>query len=79
MTRDEAIAHCVQHNGAGDDGHWIAQPIGGGEWRAIRVRAPGLEPLAPDGTRTEERPRPSYADDPRTANMRNVPPFGGGV
>jgi hypothetical protein len=43
------------------------------------VRAPGLEPLAPDGTRTEERPRPSYADAPRTANMRNVPPFGGGV
>jgi hypothetical protein len=79
MTRDQAQSRCAEHNAHGGDGHWIARQVAPGEWRALRLRAPGLKPVAPEGTRTEERPRPDYADDPRTANMRNVPPFGGGA
>ena len=79
MTRDQALAHCAERNAAGGDGHWTAQQIAPGEWRAVRLRAPGLHPRVPEGTRTEARPRPDYADDPRVANLRNVPPFGGGV
>jgi hypothetical protein len=79
MTRDEAMAHCVERNAAGGDGHWTAQQVASGDWRAVRLRAPGLRPVTPEGTRTEARPRPDYADDPRTANVRNIPPYGAGI
>jgi hypothetical protein len=78
MTREEAVAACEAHKREGD-AHWTAQEIAPGEWRAVRLRAPGLKPVQPEGTRTEERPRPDYADDPRTANVRNIPPYGGAI
>jgi hypothetical protein len=78
MTRDEALARCAAHNAAGEDGHWIAQQVASGDWRAVRLRAPGLRPATAEGTVTEARPKPTYADDPRTANVRNIPPYGAG-
>jgi hypothetical protein len=79
MTRDEALAHCAERNAADSEGHWLAQEIVPGDWRAVRLLAPGIKPVTPEGTRTEERTRPDYADDPRSANVRNIPPFGSGA
>jgi hypothetical protein len=79
MTREEALAHCAERNAEDRQGHWTVQELVPGDWRAVRLLAPGLKPVTPEGTRTEKRPRPDYADDPRPAQFRNVPPFGGGV
>jgi hypothetical protein len=77
MTRDEAQALCTERNREGGDGRWIAREVGPGDWRAVKVTVPGLKPTDPEGTRTEERPSPDFADDPRPALFRNVPPYGG--
>ncbi len=36
-------------------------------------------PATPTVATTEAKPRPQQADDPRTAAMRNVPPYGAGT
>jgi hypothetical protein len=66
------------------------EPLG----RAAPGAPPGMKitvRLGPDGKphvvappvetteTTEAAERPPIPDDPRTANMRNVPPFGGGA
>jgi hypothetical protein len=79
MTRDEAERHCTEHNRDGGAGRWIAREVAAGDWRAVKVTIPGFAPARPEGTRTEERPRPDYADDPRPAPFRNIPPYGGGI
>jgi hypothetical protein len=56
-----------------DASYFVFEKDGG--WIVAKV------PTAPSpnatGTATAARPKPD-ADDPRDANMRNVPPFGGG-
>jgi hypothetical protein len=79
VTRDQAQQHCEARNAEGGAGRWIAREIAPGDWRAVKVTVPGLTSAPPEGTRTEERPRPDYADDPRPALFRNVPPYGGGI
>jgi hypothetical protein len=78
MTRDEARQRIAELNREGG-AHWIARQVSPGDWRPAKVSAPGLGPAQPDGTRTEQRPRPDHADDPRPAPFRNIPPYGGGV
>ena len=39
----------------------------------------GIVPPRRKVATTEAKPRPQQADDPRTANVRNVPPYGAGI
>ncbi len=67
MTRSEADAHCAELNdaaGAEPGARWMAREISPGEWRAVRVRVPGLRATGPLTTSQESRPKPD-APDPR--------------
>ena len=80
MTRDEALARAEQLNrerAEDDPSRWMTQRGDGGEWRVVRVTTPGLSAIRPIKGTVEAKPKPPQADDPRTANFRNVGPFGG--
>jgi hypothetical protein len=77
MNHDEAKQRAAQLNEAGD-AHWLARPGTDGEWDVVKLTAPGLGHTRPTGAHVESRPRPE-ADDPRPANVRNIPPYGAGV
>jgi hypothetical protein len=73
-TREEAEAIRAKLAGENPDVSWFVFQRDGG-WVVAKANvkpAPGTT-----GSATEARPRPD-ADDPRDANSRNVPPFGGG-
>jgi hypothetical protein len=55
---------------------WIAHQRPDGA--LIIARVPRRERLQADRVRAERGPEVNLAADPRPANFRNVPPFGGG-
>jgi hypothetical protein len=73
-TREEAEAIRARLAAENPDASWFVFPRGGG-WVVAKA---DVKPAAQArGTATAARPKPD-ADDPRDANVRNVPPFGGG-
>jgi hypothetical protein len=50
---------------------WLVAEPEPGEWAVVKV---GLTPVdGPAGTATEARPKPDYADDPRSSQVQNAP------
>jgi hypothetical protein len=73
-TREEAEAIRAKLAAESPDASWFVFQREDG-WVVARA---DVKPAAgPRGTATAAHPRPE-ADDPRDANSRNVPPFGGG-
>lgn len=73
-TRAEADAIREKLAAQNPDASWFVFERDGG-WLVAKVPTPP-SPNA-TGSATAAHPRPD-ADDPRTANVRNIPPFGGG-
>jgi hypothetical protein len=56
---------------------WLVAEQEPGEWAVVKV---GLTPTdAPEGSSTESRPKPDYAEDPRPVTQQNVPPWSAGA
>jgi hypothetical protein len=56
---------------------WLVAEQDSGDWVVARV---GLTPPdGPDGSATESRPKPDYAEDPRPAGQQLVPPWAAGA
>jgi hypothetical protein len=70
-TRAEAEAYCRAREAEEADASWLAFQSDDGQWTVVRTSLP--RPEDPLGTATEAKPKPSPADDPRTAHERNVP------
>jgi hypothetical protein len=79
MTREQAVARCVQLN-AGDDREreWFPREVGPDDWEVVSVAIPGLRPSGPLKATIESRPRPPEPPDPRPTIIRNIPPYGPG-
>ncbi len=69
-TREQAEAFCRERENEGPEASWLAFEADG-HWTAVRTNLPRHED--PLGTATEARPKPSQADDPRTAQQQNAP------
>jgi hypothetical protein len=72
-TRAEAEAFCREREAEDPTASWLPFEADG-RWMAARTNLPRHED--PMGTATEAKPKPSPADDPRTAPMRDIPPYG---
>ena len=82
MTRDEAQARAVELNAEradGDAATWIVTKTPEGDWRPVRVAAPGFKSFHPLKATVEAKPRPREADDVRPSTFRDVPPYGAGL
>jgi hypothetical protein len=78
MTHEEAIARCAELNRTGNpEQHWFPREGADGEWEVVSVTAEGIRRRDPLKATIEAKPRPREQPDPRPANFRNVPPFGG--
>jgi hypothetical protein len=55
---------------------WMARGNPDGEWEVVKVRVPGGRRIDPLKATIETKPKPPMPDDPRPANIRNIPPFG---
>jgi hypothetical protein len=77
MTENEARALCAQRQAEHPQFSWIVQQRATGDW--IVARLPGTQQIDPGSVRANHGDPPEHADDPRPANFRNVPPFGGGI
>jgi hypothetical protein len=54
---------------------WLVAEQDSGEWAVVKV---GLAPLdGPEGSSTEARPKPDYAEDPRPVQNQLIPPYAG--
>jgi hypothetical protein len=69
-TREQAEAFCRERENEEPESSWLAFEADG-RWTAVRTNLPRHED--PLGTATEARPKPSHADDPRTAQQQNAP------
>jgi hypothetical protein len=71
MNREQAQSERDRMADEHPEATWLVAEQKPGDWAVVRV---GLSPLdAPDASATESRPKPDYADDPRTAQVRNAP------
>jgi hypothetical protein len=69
-TREQAEAFCREREGEEPESSWLSFEADG-HWTAVRTNLPRHED--PLGSATEATPKPSPADDPRTAQERDVP------
>jgi hypothetical protein len=74
-TRAEAEEYCREREREDPAGTWLAFEADG-RWTAVRTDLP--RHADPSGSATESKPKPSPADDPRSAQQRSVPWPGGG-
>jgi hypothetical protein len=78
MTEDEARELARQRAEERPQDGWIPRhDTQSGDWSVARL--PGAGNPRGRMTETMERPPPGPHDDPRTANVRNIPPYGGGI
>jgi hypothetical protein len=77
MTEYEARQLAEQRAQEQPEHGWIPQqdPVTG-QWSVAKIANAG-RPRTPVGEATHPPP-PAPHDDPRSANVRNIPPFGGG-
>jgi hypothetical protein len=71
VNRDEAQRERDRMATEHPEATWLVAERDSGDWVVAKV---GLTPPeGPDGSATEARPKPDYAGDPRTAQVRNAP------
>ena len=76
VTREEAERERARHAEKHPDSTWPIAESEPGIWSVVKV---GLEPTdSATGESTQERPKPSYADDPRSAQSQNFSNWGVG-
>jgi hypothetical protein len=56
---------------------WIARERPEG-WEVVKVKMPPGMRVDPLKATVESKPKPAQPDDPRPANVQNIPPFGAG-
>ena len=82
MTRSEAERRAEQLQATHEDRashRFFARPGADSDWEVVKVEMPPeLRPQALTPT-IDASPRPSPADDPRSAHERNVPGLPGGI
>jgi hypothetical protein len=76
MTEDDARALLERRRAEQPQFNWTAQPRGD-DW--VVVRLPGTVRIDPKTVHGEHGPQADLADDPRPANVRNIPPYGAGI
>jgi hypothetical protein len=70
MNRDEAERERVRMAAEHPESTWLIAEQASGGWEVVRV---GLaRPDGPEGSATEARPKPDYAEDPRD-KQNNLP------
>jgi hypothetical protein len=71
MDREQAQRERDRMAAEHPEATWLVAEEQPGDWAVVKV---GLTPAdAPEGSATEARPKPDYAEDPRTAQQQNVP------
>jgi hypothetical protein len=70
MNREQAQSERDRMADEHPEATWLVAEQKPGEWAVVKV---GLTPTDADGSATEARPKPDYAGDPRTAQVRNAP------
>jgi hypothetical protein len=71
MNREQAERQRERVGAEHPEATWLIAEQGPGDWAVVRV---GLTPVdGPAGSATEARPKPDYAEDPRSAQVRNAP------
>jgi hypothetical protein len=72
MTHEEAERERQRMAVEQPEATWLVAEQQPGDWAVVKV---GLVPTdAPTGDAVEARPKPEYAEDPRTTRMQN--PYG---
>jgi hypothetical protein len=82
MTRAEAEdrARTLQAEDPQRDTHrFVARPGPDGDWQVVKVELPEMLRHGKLTPEIEARPRPSYADDPRTGHEQRLPGSPGGI
>ena len=76
VTREEADRERARQAEEQPDATWLIAEHEPGIWSVVKV---GLKPTdSATGESTEGRPKPSYADDPRSAQSQNFSNWGVG-
>ena len=76
VTREEAERDRARQAEEHPDSTWLIAEHERGIWSVVKV---ALKPTdSATGESTEERPKPSYADDPRSAQSQNFSNWGVG-
>jgi hypothetical protein len=71
MDREQAERERERMAAEHPEATWLIAEQNPGDWAVVKV---GLVPTdGPDGSATQARPKPDYADDPRAAQVRNAP------
>jgi hypothetical protein len=72
MNREQAERERERMAADHPEATWLVAEQGPGDWAVVKV---GLAPTdAPTGDAVEARPKPDYAEDPRSTGMQN--PYG---
>jgi hypothetical protein len=75
MNREQAESERERMADEHPEATWLVAEQSPGDWAVVKV---GLRPAdSPLDSSTEARPKPDYAEDPRTAQQRNMPYPGG--
>ena len=75
MNRKQADSERERVAAEHPEATWLVAEQAPGEWSVVKV---GLTPPdGPEGSATEARAKPDYADDPRAAQVQNAP-YGNG-
>ena len=78
MTEDQARAECARlarEHPERETSQFLPREVEGG-WAVVKVGlTPPLDNLNPE---VKAASRPETADDPRSAQMQNIPPYGAG-
>ncbi|MGI9556855.1 MAG: hypothetical protein ACR2N5_02830 [Solirubrobacterales bacterium] len=80
MNQQEAEALCAKFAAEHADREthrWIAKQTDDGEWAVVKIGLPPAEKLTLKTSSGEEGPG-QVRDDPRSAQMQDVPPYGVG-
>ena len=76
MNHEQADSERARMAAEHPEATWLVAEQAPGEWSVIKV---GLTPPdPPEGSATEARPKPDYAEDPRPAQNQLVPPYAAG-
>jgi hypothetical protein len=71
MNREQAERERERMAAEHPEATWLVAEQAPGDWAVVKV---GLAPsVGPASSATEARPKPDYAEDPRTAQQKNIP------
>ena len=76
MNREQAQRERERMASEHPEATWLVAEQGSGDWAVVKV---GLKPTdVAEGSATEARPKPDYAEDPRSVQSQLIPPYAAG-